>query len=359
MAKVSETQKALNSAYTKELRRLQRFIKSASNKGFIFPETAIPKTPKKVTSESVAKLQKITSETLYSKAHYRTENNEIISANSFRKRGKKSTVKISSGLSSKTSISVPKIKDKKPAKYKDWNKEQQKEWAKKIKTTEFKAEYKRIKKPKEGKDYLIFTDKYGNDIYFLKRTESEKNRYLASQTKTKKYQKEQLKNQLLDDILDGKVSAENAEYILSGQSKKIRREFYEAQEAYIKGNFSFRNVNVPLQEYETLKRIREMISSWSPMPNWSTFFTDVKRKDKDVLSRLLEGRISALGEETIARILEANAERAISLGNYICYDSKRETIDAALSEFASIINGGAISQEDAKELSILDEMWSS
>ena len=60
MAKLSDPQKALNSAYTKELRRLQRFIKSASNKGFIFPETAIPKTPKRVTSASVAKLQKIT-----------------------------------------------------------------------------------------------------------------------------------------------------------------------------------------------------------------------------------------------------------------------------------------------------------
>ena len=68
MAKQSEATKQ----YKKQLRRIKRFITQASRRGFEF-DFEIPKTPKKITSASVRKLQKITPEYLYKKATYFVE----------------------------------------------------------------------------------------------------------------------------------------------------------------------------------------------------------------------------------------------------------------------------------------------
>lgn len=64
------TQNQLNAEYNKELNRLKRFMRQAQKKGFAFPDTAIPKPPKKITAKSVSRLQKITSKSLYKKATY-------------------------------------------------------------------------------------------------------------------------------------------------------------------------------------------------------------------------------------------------------------------------------------------------
>ena len=56
--------------WRKEQERIKRFIKSAETRGFRFPEHAIPKTPKRITSASVSRLKKITPATLYKKAKY-------------------------------------------------------------------------------------------------------------------------------------------------------------------------------------------------------------------------------------------------------------------------------------------------
>lgn len=68
MAKQSEVAKQ----YKKQLRRIKRFIKSATARGYDF-DFELPKTPKKITSASVRKLQKITPEYLYKKATYFVE----------------------------------------------------------------------------------------------------------------------------------------------------------------------------------------------------------------------------------------------------------------------------------------------
>ena len=65
--------------WQKELRRITRFIKSATKRGFIFPDINIQQ-PKKITKASVNKLKKITPKSLYKKANYITQDTgEIIS----------------------------------------------------------------------------------------------------------------------------------------------------------------------------------------------------------------------------------------------------------------------------------------
>lgn len=57
-------------AYTKELRRIKRFISRAEKRGYQFEEGVVPKKPKKITPASVRRLKKITPEYLYGKAVY-------------------------------------------------------------------------------------------------------------------------------------------------------------------------------------------------------------------------------------------------------------------------------------------------
>lgn len=64
--KISKT----TQAYNKELARIRRFISRAEKRGFIFPENVVPNRPKRITSQSVSRLQKLTPDTLYRKATY-------------------------------------------------------------------------------------------------------------------------------------------------------------------------------------------------------------------------------------------------------------------------------------------------
>ena len=68
MAKQSEVSKQ----YKQQVRRIKRFITQATKRGYDF-DFELPKTPKKITSASVRKLQRITPEYLYKKATYFVE----------------------------------------------------------------------------------------------------------------------------------------------------------------------------------------------------------------------------------------------------------------------------------------------
>lgn len=64
--KLSPTQKA----YQKERKRISRFIKEASKRGYKFSETALPKEVKRPTKASIQKLKRISPSTLYEKAAF-------------------------------------------------------------------------------------------------------------------------------------------------------------------------------------------------------------------------------------------------------------------------------------------------
>lgn len=56
--------------YRKERNRIQRFIKRAEKRGYVFDENILPKIPKRITKASVSRLKKITPKTLYRKSIY-------------------------------------------------------------------------------------------------------------------------------------------------------------------------------------------------------------------------------------------------------------------------------------------------
>ena len=62
--------KTIREQYLQERRRIQRFIRSATKRGYIIPENILPDIPKRLTRASVSRLKKITPEKIYSKSQY-------------------------------------------------------------------------------------------------------------------------------------------------------------------------------------------------------------------------------------------------------------------------------------------------
>ena len=62
--------KTIREQYLQERRRIQRFIRSATKRGYIIPDNILPDIPKRVTRASVSRLKKITPEKIYSKSQY-------------------------------------------------------------------------------------------------------------------------------------------------------------------------------------------------------------------------------------------------------------------------------------------------
>lgn len=56
--------------YNKELKRIKRFIRAAEKRGYVFPESIMPKRPKRITAASVRVLKRLTPDELYKKSQY-------------------------------------------------------------------------------------------------------------------------------------------------------------------------------------------------------------------------------------------------------------------------------------------------
>lgn len=149
----------------------------------------------------------------------------------------------------------------------------------------------------------------------------------------------------------------------SNWSNPIRDEFYrDNPEQNGTGDGGEGTANA----YKTLEYIKEELEVWEPMPYWSVAFADVKRRDKTTLSSMLNGRIAEEGEEVVAKRLQENAERVTALIDQILYGSGskeydlktgRDSVNFAISEMGSIIKGGALTADEARDLQDMQEMW--
>lgn len=61
---------ALRKEYQKERNRINRFMRAAEKRGYIFDEGLLPPPPKRITKASVRRLSKLKPDFLYSHAHY-------------------------------------------------------------------------------------------------------------------------------------------------------------------------------------------------------------------------------------------------------------------------------------------------
>lgn len=61
---------ALRKEYQKERNRINRFMRAAEKRGYIFDEGLLPPPPKRITKASIRRLSKLKPDFLYSHAHY-------------------------------------------------------------------------------------------------------------------------------------------------------------------------------------------------------------------------------------------------------------------------------------------------
>lgn len=109
----------------------------------------------------------------------------------------------------------------------------------------------------------------------------------------------------------------------------------------------------PSQATDVYDSVMEMMDRWQPKYHWSDKFQDLKRSDVNILKNILRGAVEREGLTAVARRMEQNATRVKDLTWMIIYGAsgdKKDGVQEELVEFASIINGGAISREEAEAL---------
>ena len=150
-------------------------------------------------------------------------------------------------------------------------------------------------------------------------------------------------------------------------AETVRNRYYESQfKADVEsGESSYSDYKHPRQSNEQAKstevtfvldEIRSMIANWQPRDVWSIALAELKRRDRDLLDRTLEGIVSREGEEVIASRCQANAEILVSLADKILYDSgdsyKTRGVDGVnqdIQKFAEILQGRPLTVRESME----------
>lgn len=82
---------------------------------------------------------------------------------------------------------------------------------------------------------------------------------------------------------------------------------------------------------------------------------EASERAKHTLLSITQGAIEREGKEAVGWRLEENADTVNTLVTYILYGSNSSSIASACSELASIINGGALSLEQLKDIAEQEE----
>ena len=116
--------------------------------------------------------------------------------------------------------------------------------------------------------------------------------------------------------------------------------------------------DLPEATYEIIENVREEIRKWTPSSGWTEFFTDAKRRDKNILENMLEGAIRQEGADVIAARLEAHAYEVLSLVQEILYGSGGKDgnqINNDFARFSQILLGRGLTVQESIALANAQE----
>lgn len=115
--------------------------------------------------------------------------------------------------------------------------------------------------------------------------------------------------------------------------------------------------NPPVEEDSVLHQIEQMIADWKPFPNWSKYFTEVKREDKNRLKALLDGKIAEVGRKETARRLQENAEGINHMVDEMLYSSDEDAVNMDLNYIATVLKGSALTPDESSYYTQLAESY--
>lgn len=115
--------------------------------------------------------------------------------------------------------------------------------------------------------------------------------------------------------------------------------------------------NPPIEEDSVLHQIEQMIADWKPFSNWSKYFTEVKREDKNRLKALLDGKIAEVGRKETARRLQENAEGINHMADEILYSSDEDAVNMDLNYIATVLKGSPLTADESAYYTQLAESY--
>lgn len=116
--------------------------------------------------------------------------------------------------------------------------------------------------------------------------------------------------------------------------------------------------DLPKATYEIIENVREEIRKWTPSSGWTDFFTEAKRRDKNILENMLEGAIRQEGADVIASRLEAHAYEVLSIVQEILYGSGGKDgnqVNNDFARFSQILLGRGLTVEESIALANAQE----
>lgn len=345
--------------WEKEIRRLRQFIRRSEQRGFRYADNIIPEKPAKVTASSVKHLQKLKPSTLYGKAKYVDPQTGVTltgeegrALERSRASAKARNTDIGKGKSLPTYFRAPTALSADERAYKH-------------EITRINAIIKRL-----SKRGYIFSDEIIPEKP-RKITEKDLNRLRKITTKSS-YRYAQyldpetgnkvsgLKGRKLERSRAGKKAYQTRlrnEQLRELQKQEAEREKQAEIEAKRKSRTARKpestESNLPEATYQIVENIREELSSWQPSPDWSDFFAETKRNDKNILQRMFEGAIRDFGEAAVAQRLEEHAMEVNALLQEILYGSGGKDggqIQVDYARFSQIITGRGLTIDEAVDL---------
>lgn len=128
--------------------------------------------------------------------------------------------------------------------------------------------------------------------------------------------------------------------------------FYERSQAQLKSR-----QNIPRESKIVLNAILQQLNTWKPDYSMRGWMKQKKISDHDELDNMLAAFITEKGEDQAALILQQNADRISHAIFIILYDSNDESVKIAFTEFATILNGGALSLSQSETMSNYTEQY--
>lgn len=127
---------------------------------------------------------------------------------------------------------------------------------------------------------------------------------------------------------------------------------YERSQAQLKSK-----KKLPRESKIVLNSILQRINTWKPDSSMRGWMKQKKMLDRDELDNMLAMFISEKGEDEAASILQQNAENVNNAIFTILYDSDNEAVSLAFAEFATILNGGALSISQSESMTNYTEYY--
>lgn len=319
----------LEKEYRKQRRRIQQFIRRATKRGYIIPETALPKQPKKVTKKSVERLQKITPSTIYQKSKYQPDKTvAAISATEGRKVERKQASR------------------------------------KAVETKRARQSLSVFRDTQEKSAYEIAQEKALQKIHDYQKSTEEKQGFLFPKQVLAEWE-EMIKTgglsyeELIDIAGDKLLESNIAKYkdprtgtVFTGKEgleiEKYRKEVANRHEKIESGAIN--------ETDYVLKEVERLIADWSPSLHWNEYMAELKQNDKNLLQKVLEGAIENEGRDAVARRMQEHADEIEDLAEKILRSSGgkgqdgRNEISGAIMRFRNIIYGSIASKEEADKL---------